>query len=327
METTRFIQRGTLGQSTSDAISKDEVTIVLPVLNEEGAIGPVLKELFAEGYKNLMLVDGYSTDSTLSNAEIFGVEIIQQHGRGKTGAIQTALDHVKTPYLLVMDGDFTYSASDIQRMLPHARNYDQIIGARKNEENIVRSHRFGNNLITKIFNLLMGTKLSDVLSGMYLLRTEAAKSLRLDSADFTVEVEIASQMAQHGTITEVPIGYRSRVGKQKLSTWKDGPKILGAIFRLARQYNPTFLFSLAGALFALPAIGILTWVLIGQAITGVFRMEWGLAAAVLLIISTQALCVSAISLVLKRSESRLGNRISKHAIQNEPAKKEFSLTQ
>ncbi len=161
--------------------------------------------------------------------------------------------------------------------------------------------------------------MSDVLSGMYLLKTETARSLHLESSDFTVEVEIASQMAQHGTITEVPISYRPRIGKQKLSTWKDGPRILAAIFKLARHYNPAFLFSLAGALFALPAIGILAWVVMGQIITGVFRMEWALTGSVLLIMSTQALVVSAISLVMKRSEARLGARISNMKNRNEEA--------
>jgi glycosyltransferase involved in cell wall biosynthesis len=82
VETTSFEKENRL-QSVPDEISKEEVTIVLPVLNEEKAVGPVIRELVSEGYHNLMLVDGYSTDATIENAKHLGVQIVQQHGRGK----------------------------------------------------------------------------------------------------------------------------------------------------------------------------------------------------------------------------------------------------
>jgi dolichol-phosphate hexosyltransferase len=62
----------------------------------------------------------------------------------------------------------------------------------------------------------MGTNLSDVLTGMYMLKTDAARNLHFHTGGFNVEVEIASQLAQDGSVTEVPIRYRERIGKQKL---------------------------------------------------------------------------------------------------------------
>ncbi|MCX8169448.1 MAG: glycosyltransferase, partial [Candidatus Methanomethylicia archaeon] len=88
-------------------ISKDDVTIVIPTLNEEKAIGIVLDELLNLGYRNIIVVDGYSKDNTVKIAFEKGVKVIYQHGHGKTGAIQTALEHVNTSYMLVMDGDYT----------------------------------------------------------------------------------------------------------------------------------------------------------------------------------------------------------------------------
>jgi len=87
------------------AIRKDMVTVVIPTFNEEKAIGMVLDEVRAAGYGNVLVVDGYSVDGTVKIAESRRVQVIQQNGRGKTGAIRTAVDFVKTPYLLVMDGD------------------------------------------------------------------------------------------------------------------------------------------------------------------------------------------------------------------------------
>jgi dolichol-phosphate mannosyltransferase len=211
-----------------------------------------------------------------------------------------------------MDGDFTYSAVDIKRMLAHGRKYDEIIGVRTvGNHHIVRSHKVGNAFITKIFNLLMGTKLSDVLSSMYLLKTETARMVQFDTKGFAVEVEIASQIAQMGAITEVPITYRARVGKQKLSTWKDGPKILSTVASLARNYNPTFLFSVAAALLGIPGGALLLWVLSEQMMTGVFHYGWALAGIAFLVVSTQALAISAISLITKRSEARISARLAK----------------
>jgi dolichol-phosphate hexosyltransferase len=210
------------------------VTIVIPTLNEQEAIGKVLDELFSRGLKNILVVDGNSSDSTLDTAKKYPISVIIQNGKGKAGALKTAFETVKTPYMIVMDGDFTYDPCCIHRILEHMHSYDQIIGARNldDKKNISALHKFGNKLITKTFNALMGTSLSDVCSGMYALRTEIVKDMDLSSTGFDVEAEIAAQIASSGRITDVPINYRQRIGKQKLSTWKHGFKILNTILKL-----------------------------------------------------------------------------------------------
>ena len=210
------------------------VTIVIPTLNEQEAIGKVLDELFSIGLKNILVVDGYSSDGTLDTAKKYPISVILQHGKGKAGALKTAFKNVKTPYMIVMDGDFTYDPSCIHRFLEHMQSYDQIIGVRNldDKKNISVLHELGNKIITKTFNALMGTSLSDVCCGMYALRTEIAKDMNLSSTSFDVEAEIAAQIASSGRITDVPINYRQRIGKQKLSTWKHGFKILNTILKL-----------------------------------------------------------------------------------------------
>ena len=190
------------------------------------AIGHVVNELKTEGYNNILVIDGYSSDNTPAVLRSLGIRSIQQHGKGKTGAIRTAIEHVATPYFLVMDSDYTYAAVDIDRFLAHAHNYSEVLGARTgSKESFQMSHKIGNRIITSVFNFLMGTKLSDVLTGMYMLKTEDARHLHFHTSGFNVEVEIASQLAQEGSVTEVPIRYRERIGKQKLSTWQDGLSI------------------------------------------------------------------------------------------------------
>ena len=118
-----------IGGATASSVLKDDVTVVLPVLNEEEGVSVVIDELLENGYRNILVVDGYSSDLTAEVARRKGVTVVEQHGRGKTGAIKTAIEQLSTPYMLVMDGDFTYSAADIERLLTHANGYDQIIGA------------------------------------------------------------------------------------------------------------------------------------------------------------------------------------------------------
>ena len=293
-----------------DTISKNLVTIVLPVLNEEQAIGRVIKELTGEGYNNILVIDGYSTDNTPDLLRSMGIRTVQQHGKGKTGAIRTAIEHVITPYFLVMDADYTYSARDIDKFLAHAHNYSEVLGARTgSKESFQMSHRIGNRIITGVFNFLMGTKLSDVLTGMYILKTEDARHLHFHTSGFNVEVEIASQLVQEGSVTEVPIRYRERIGKQKLSTWRDGLTITSSIFRLARDYNPAFLLSIIAGLLAIPGIGILGWVFVERYAMGVMHIGWAIAGAVLLLFSAVAISAGTISLLMKRMETRLSKRI------------------
>jgi glycosyltransferase involved in cell wall biosynthesis len=251
------------------SVTEKTITVVIPTLNEEEAIGKVLNELQSLGFRNIVVVDGYSTDRTVEIAKQFGVKTISQHGKGKTGALKTAIEHIETPYLLVMDGDYTYDASCINRFIQHLDSYDEIIGARIADDTNPMSflHIYGNKIITKLFNNLMGTSLSDLCSGMYVVRTKALQSIDLSTTGFDVEAEIAAQIASLGRITEVPINYRSRLGKQKLSTWRHGYKIVKSIFRLGRLYNPSTFYSILSKSIMIPVSLMILLSVIGQYFT------------------------------------------------------------
>lgn len=292
------------------SVGKHEVTVVVPTFNEEKAIGLVLDELFEVGCKNILVVDGYSADATVKVAESRGVRVIQQNGRGKTGAIKTAVDYVDTPYILVMDGDYTYCAKDIERFLSNGERHVQVVGVR-DRANMSLLHRFGNWAITRTFNLLFSAGLSDVCSGMYLLRTDVAKELEFESKGFRTEVEVVAQTAMDGGVTEVPVDYRSRIGRRKLSTWRHGFEILVSIVGLARKYNPVLLFSSIAGLSIIPASFILGWVGLELLLFGVFHSWWAMMGLLLLLVASQALAVSTISILLKRTERRIMRALRK----------------
>jgi len=286
----------------------DLVTIVIPTLNEAGAIGRVLDEVRGHGFTRIIVVDGGSTDGTREIAASRGARVVVQEGRGKADAIRTAVRLVDTPYTLIMDGDWTYSAAYIGRLLEEAlkRGYDEVIGARlRGRENIPLLNRFGNWVITKAFNLLFGTSLSDVCSGMYLVRTDVLRRLDFECRGFSVEVEVAATVASSSRrIGEIPISYRRRIGRPKLGK-RHGITILLDAIRLAVRYNPTFLIAGLGATITIPALAILAWVALELVFRGVKHHIWAILGMTALAMGLLSLLIAVLSLFVKRVEYRL----------------------
>ncbi len=289
-----------------DPVGPDEVTVVVPTLNEAEAIGLVVDELRACGFSRILVVDGRSTDGTPEIASSRGARVVFQRGRGKADAVRTALDYVDTPYVLVMDGDHTYDPSDALKMLELARDYDEVIGARvEGRENIPLLNRLGNRVLTTIFNLLFGTKLRDVCSGMYLVRTDVARRVWFESRGFSVEVELAAHVASTTRrITDVGVGYRPRIGRAKLRAWH-GISIAVDAVRLAWRYNPAFFIFAVGASALAPAASILTWVAYELLFLGVKHHVWALVGVSLGSAGVVSLLLAVMALFLKRIEYRV----------------------
>ncbi len=288
------------------------VTIVIPTFNEEEGIRKVLEELYSLGLRNILVVDGYSSDRTIDIARQFRAKVVFQHGKGKTGALKTARDTIDTPYMLVMDGDFTYDASCVSRLLQHMNSYDEVIGTRiYNAKSMNWLHKAGNRMISKVFNILMNTNLSDVCSGMYLLRTDSLREIDLATSGFEIEVEIAAQIASTGDVTEVPVNYRPRIGRQKLSTWRHGLKILCSTFGLAKSYNPGAFYSIMGSLLVIPAGMMLFYSLLEWTVDGRFSSPWFFLGISMLLVAIQSMGVGVISLILRRTELRSVRRLKK----------------
>ncbi len=295
-------------------ISLGDVNIVIPTLNEEKAIGLVLEELFSIGVKpeQVIVVDGHSTDRTREIASSKGVRVILQEGKGKADAIKTVLRYIDKPYTLVMDGDYTYPAYEIPKLVEKAsRGFDEVIGARVNgRENIPLLNRLGNWIITKVFNILFGTNLRDVCSGMYLVNTRILREAPIESRGFSVEVDIAAKVASlTGRITEVPISYRKRIGEKKLRIIH-GLYIVKDLVRLAWRYNPASLIFILGAVLTIPGIVIDSWVLLELLLYGIKRHVWATLGTLLTLTGLLSLALSIIAVYLKRFEYRLNQKLA-----------------
>jgi dolichol-phosphate mannosyltransferase len=290
-------------------IRKEDLTILIPTLNEAGAIGKVIDELRSEGYNNILVVDGHSRDGTVEAARSKNVAVAFQEGRGKADAIRTGIKLVKTPFLIVMDGDYTYDPKDIKKFLEFP-DYDEVIGVRE-KKNIPKLHRLGNWIITKTFNILFGTSLRDVCSGMYMLRTEVAREIGFESKGFSAEVEVAAHVATTSRrIREVDINYRKRIGEPKLKS-SHGFTIILSVVRLMLRYNPAFFIFSASSATLIPGAAIVGYVLYELIFNGVKHHIWAIIGVSLSGVGYLSLLLAILALYLKRLEYRIMERLRK----------------
>lgn len=296
----------------------DSVEILIPVLNERRGIEMVLRELEELGIPRdrVLIVDGGSIDGSREYALNWGARVIIQRGRGKVSAIKEAIPHLRTGVVVVMDGDYTYPAKHIwDLLLEITRGKDLVIGARKKLEkgSMNPIYRLGNHLLTRIFNLLFGTRLSDVLSGMYAVRREILEEILYESRGFGIEAEIAAHAASTGrSISEVPIEYRRRADpRAKKLKMPHGLEIFADMVRLAWKYNPTFFIFLLGSLLLIPGLALGAYVGYYYIFEGVAYYVKGLIAISLTLAGFQSLLLSLLSLYIKRIEIRILREIKR----------------
>ena len=289
--------------------SKDQVTIVLPTLNEEESVGPVIDELKNEGYSKFLVVDGHSKDKTVEIAKERGAQIVIQEAKGKTDAIKSCLEHLNTKYTLFMDCDFTYDPKDIEKFLDVIDKYDQVIGDRNlKNKNMTGLNRLGNRIISNFFSLVVSQRFTDVLSGMYMFKTDFLKEFELKSKGFQIEIELAAKSAEIGKVTQIPINYRKRTGETSVSPLTEGWNNMRDILKFSYHLNPTIVFSIFSALIMIPGIILtayvgITW-LIGEWHAGILQI-----GVLLLIVGSNAVAVTFLSLIVRRIESKINRTL------------------
>jgi len=138
---------------------------------------------------------------------------------------------------------------------------DMVVGARKSEveEAYRRGHRFGNAMLTGLLARLFGRSFSDILSGYRVFSRRFVKSFPVLSAGFEIETEISVHALElRMPVAEVVTQYGARPegSVSKLSTYRDGWRILNTIATLFRIERPVLFFGLIAALLALLSIGL-----------------------------------------------------------------------
>jgi len=111
------------------------VEIIIPTLNEESSIGDVIRSIKDQSLPvktSILVIDGGSTDRTIEICEEEKVPVIRQIGTGKGNAMKESIDHTDSEIVVFIDGDGTYSADDLGKLLsPILQNKaDMVVGSR-----------------------------------------------------------------------------------------------------------------------------------------------------------------------------------------------------
>jgi glycosyltransferase involved in cell wall biosynthesis len=217
-------------------ISRPQIVIILPALNEEETIGKVIDEIPKQALKEagysvqVLVVDNNSTDRTGQIARQNGATVIVEPEKGKANAVRTGLKSVDADIIFMLDTDYTYPAAQIPEMLSLLNHHNAVIGSRlkgKREKGVMSRLNFiGNYLLGLIATALYQRRISDVCTGHWGFRGEVVKDLNLKATGFDLEAEFFSQLARRGySIAELPIYYRRRSSPPKLRSLRDGTRI------------------------------------------------------------------------------------------------------
>ena len=267
------------------------LSVVIPAYNEEGGITQIIERVLSTrpmladvGVDDLELivVDDGSRDGTATiTARYPKVRLIRHPtNRGYGAALKTGFSRARGNLLGFLDADGTYPPEHFPDLCRVAleEKADLVVGSRmagaESEMPLVR--RIGNMIFANLVSLLGNHRVSDSSSGMRVIRREALPRLYPlpDGLNFT---PVMSTRALHEDICwrEVPIPYKERVGRSKLSVVRDGMRFLSTIVWTALNYNPVRV--LGGIGLGLAAVaGAIGAVVVGMRIAGVTRlMSWG----------------------------------------------------
>jgi len=213
----------------------------MPALNEEEGIGLTIGELVYDlGHPNLLVVDGRSTDQTVEVAKNLGANVVFQDGKGKGDALAKgiACADFTAKIIVLIDADYTYPSVYIPEMIKILENNPEVgmVCGNRFSGYLEKGARYdlyylGNRGIAFVHNFLNGVQLIDPLTGLRVVRANILRNWKPKSKGFDIEVELNHYIESQGyAITEVPIQYRERLGKKKLSL-RDGRVILKRIIQ------------------------------------------------------------------------------------------------
>jgi glycosyltransferase involved in cell wall biosynthesis len=231
-----------------------EVSVVMPCLNEEAAIGACIEKIrrtFDQAGLDgeIVVCDNGSTDRSVAIAEAMGARVVHQPERGYGNAYLMGFDSARGRYLVMGDADDTYDFTMIPQFLKSLREDANafVTGSRYlggGDRHITALHRwFGNPALTRILNTLFRTRYTDVYCGFRAFSREAYDRIRPVSPgmEFNLELAINAELAGLRTV-EIPIVLGERKGDSKLRTFRDGWRSL----RMMLLYSPNKLFLVPG---------------------------------------------------------------------------------
>lgn len=249
--------------ATSSA-TRPRVAVLLPCYNEAAAIAQTI-EAFRRALPDatVYVYDNNSKDDTVRVAREAGAVVRTERTQGKGNVVRRMFADVEADVYVLSDGDATYDATAAPKMIERllGEQLDMVVGTRESDatEAYRRGHRFGNRMLTGCVTWIFGQTFSDILSGYRVFSNRFVKSFPALSEGFEIETEISVHALElKMPVAEVPTVYAARPegSESKLSTYRDGFRILGLILNLYRIEKPVAFFGLVSIFFMALALGL-----------------------------------------------------------------------
>lgn len=243
-------------------LSDPRIAILVPCFNEATTIAAIVRDFRAcLPQAQVYVFDNNSTDNTAQIAREAGAVVRQVPMQGKGSVVRRMFADVEADAYVMVDGDATYDASAAPRLVARllGEGLDMVVGSRvSSEQDAYRfGHRFGNGLLTGFVAAIFGRTFTDILSGYRVFSRRYVKSFAAHSAGFEIETELtvhALELRMPVAEMETAYGSRPEGSVSKLSTYRDGLRILMTILRLFKSEKPLAFYSIAFAAFALSSI-------------------------------------------------------------------------
>lgn len=220
------------------------VSIIIPCYNEENTIEEILRRINEINLeKEIIVVDDGSTDGTYQKLENIKNKFqfnlfCHKTNLGKGEAIKTALNFVSGDYVIIQDADLEYDPKDYHHLLEAVQKNNAVVvyGSRRLNPQNKKGNLFyylGGIFLTRVTNMLYGTKITDVSTCYKLFKTEIIRDIFLESKKFDFCTEVTAKISKKGIkIHEVPIHYYPRSPQEgKKLKWYDGFILLWSLIK------------------------------------------------------------------------------------------------
>ena len=255
-----------------------EIAVLIPCYNEEKTISKVVKDAkSALPEATIYVYDNNSTDDTVRLATEAGAVVGYEYAQGKGNVIRRMFREIDADVYLMIDGDDTYPLENAREMVDRVLNYgaDMVVGDRLSStyftENKRPFHNFGNSLMRAGINRLFRSNIRDIMTGYRAFSRSFVKTFPVISTGFEIETEMTIHAVNYNLkVDNVVVQYRDRPegSESKLSTFRDGARVIFKMLELYRAYKPAAFFGIISAVLLTIGLGLFTPVLIAYAKTG-----------------------------------------------------------